>query len=73
MNINDFLRDALEPTRDARPGQHFSNLLYALRPSIYYMLRARGLDPFYRDDLLPAAIQETVDIWTGKKIVGADE
>jgi hypothetical protein len=65
-DVDGFLKMALEPVREARRGQHFSNLLHALRPSIYYTLRARGLDPYYRDDLLPAAIQATVDIWTGR-------
>lgn len=73
MELEDFLKDALEPARDARPGQHFSNLLYALRPNIYHTLKARGLDPYYRDDHLPAAIQHTVDLWTGREIVGVDE
>ena len=73
MELDDFLKDALEPVREARPGQHFSNLLFALQPRIYATLKYRGLDPYYRDDLLPAAIQATVDLWAGREIVGVDE
>lgn len=77
MTIDDFLRKALEPQRATRPGQRFINLLYEVKPDLAYELKTLGLDPYYVEQLLPAAIQHTVDNWDAfdpnNEIVGVDE
>ena len=77
MTIDEFLRKALEPQRATRPGQRFINLLHEVKPSLAYRLKKINLDPYYMEQLLPAAIQHTVDNWDAfdlnNEIVGVDE
>jgi hypothetical protein len=62
MTLEDFLTTALAPDV-LRRGQRFSNMISHERWNIFQDLQAAGLDPYYRDDLLPAAISFTVDHW----------
>ena len=62
MTLKEFLTAALAPDVK-RPGQRFSNMISHERWSIFEGLQAAGLDPYYRDDLLPAAISFTVEHW----------
>ena len=77
MTLDEFLRKALEPQRATRPGQRFINLLHEVKPSLAYRLKKINLDPYYVDQLLPAAIQYAVDNWEAFNpsdyIVGVDE
>jgi hypothetical protein len=77
VTIDEFLRKALEPQRATRSGQRFINLLHEVKPSLAYKLKKINLDPYYVDQLLPAAIQYAVDNWDAFNpsdyIVGVDE
>jgi hypothetical protein len=63
MNVNEFLKEALEPQPQMRKGQHFINRLTVVKPWLSYKLQQTGLDPYYVDSKLPAAIQYTVENW----------
>lgn len=56
MTFNDIVLE-LEKYRAAHPeqrtGQAYFNRLYELEPELANEIRATGLDPFYRDDILP--------------------
>lgn len=59
-----FLRSALRPEQHMRPGQKFINELYNVRPDLCQRLtEADGLDPYYRDELLWAAVEWTQNNW----------
>jgi hypothetical protein len=63
MNVNEFLKEALEPQPQMRKGQHFINRLTVVKPGIVVLLQDYNLDPYYMDHRLLAAVQFTVDNW----------
>lgn len=64
VSLEQFLIAALEPVRNHRKGQHFSNSLYLLRPDLHGPMQEAGLDPFYKDELLWAAIAFVKERWS---------
>ena len=63
MKIEQFLRIALAPAARKRPGQHFSNQLSMHRYDLFQGLQAAGLDPYYKNDLVWAAIEWLRQNW----------
>lgn len=64
MTFERFLRLALDPTPGVRKGQHFANMLYHHRPDLSVGLQNAGLDPFYKDELLWAAVAYINEHWS---------
>lgn len=57
MNLEEFVTEAEKVHRknpEWRRGQAYFNTLYAVRPDIANMIVSTGVDPFYRDDWIPA-------------------
>jgi hypothetical protein len=58
MNLEEFLRLALEPCgRSQRPGQAFMNSVFSLNQHLYRDLLSLGLDAFYDDSKMWAAVE----------------
>jgi hypothetical protein len=63
MTLYEFLSKALKPEIYQRKGQRFMNTLAMHRPDLEAKLAAEGIDPFYDDSRLVAAIQWVKDNW----------
>jgi hypothetical protein len=63
MNLNDFLRAALAPVPDQRPGQWFANFTHNHRPALATAMIRHDVDPFYDDAKIWAAIQFVKEHW----------
>jgi len=63
MNLNSFMMKAFIPTDGMRKGQKFFNFLHEVRPDLANGLVEKGIDPFYKDDLLDSAVQFVYDNW----------
>lgn len=63
MTIERFLRLALDPAPGIRKGQHFANTLCLHRPDLHVSMQTAGLDPFYNDELILAAVTYVKDNW----------
>ena len=57
MSLDEFLDQAKCVPTQFRKGQYFYNLLAKVRPELAHMLMEVGVDPFYDDKRIPAAIQ----------------
>lgn len=66
MNIGQFFAYAIRYAADnpsQRRGQAFFNALYQVRPEIANAIRGTTLDPFYRDERIPAFAEHLVECW----------
>lgn len=63
MTLREFLTIALAPTRNKRPGQHFSTQLWMHRYDLFQRLQKQGLDPYYNDELAWSAIEWLKQNW----------
>lgn len=64
MTLAEFLRLALEPVEGERKGQHFANTLARHRYNLFEEMQAEGLDPYYTDERLWAAIEFVKNNWS---------
>lgn len=66
-NDNEFLyehfvrivKDTLPKGSDIRYGQHYFNVLNAVRPDLAKKIRATRLDPFYKENV-PSEVEEFI-------------
>lgn len=58
-----FLNKALEPRPGQRRGQWFTNLLHTINPNLSNRLNQEGMDPFYDDAKLWAAVEYVKKNW----------
>jgi len=63
MTFQDFLNTAKNVPVGLRTGQHLYNTLAKVRPDIADVLMETGLDPFYDDNRVPAAIATIKANW----------
>lgn len=63
MELNELLRTALTPLEGQRPGQAFMNSIFSLQRDLYYALLDAGLDAFYDDSKLWAAVEWITNNW----------
>lgn len=52
-----------EPPPAWRAGQYVFNVLHAVRPDLAEAVRGTALDPFHRDDRLPALLDHLARAW----------
>jgi hypothetical protein len=67
MEINEFLKKALEPCAGLRRGQSFMNTLSFVRPCMVQRLIQLNMDPFYSDSKLWLAVEWVRDNWEANK------
>lgn len=64
MTFAEFLvRAVRDHPREQRVGQWYFNLLAEARPDLAERVRGTDLDPFHRDDRLPAFLRYAVRHW----------
>jgi hypothetical protein len=63
MERNELLRKALTPIKGQRPGQAFMNSIFVHQRDLYYALHDVGLDAFYDDTKVWAAVEWITNNW----------
>lgn len=65
LSFDEFVRlvSATLPNEDTRYGQHWFNVLYAVRPDLADRLRGSLLDPFHRDSVSDEAVAFVAKAW----------
>lgn len=65
VSFESFLKEALEPTKHMRRGQRFMNVLSVHRPHLehHFLGSQSAIDPYYRDELLWAAVEYVRRNW----------
>lgn len=65
LTFTEFCRVVTEtmPTAEVRYGQHWFNVLRAIRPDLAELVRATQLDPFHRETVSDETISFVVERW----------
>lgn len=63
MDFDTFMSVYKDVPKQFRKGQYFFNKLACVRKDLSDMLMEQGLDPFYNDSRLPAAIEFVKENW----------